>query len=251
MTDKYEFVPGDEITIAPGRTVKRIRALVAIATFGVAAGDVGGYVENVENLSQVSGNARVYGDAWVSGNAWVYGNARVYGDALVSGNARVYGNAWVDGNARVYGNVQVSGNARVYGNVQVSGNAWVYGNARVYGDAWVSGNARVYGNAWVSGNAQVSGDAWVSGNARVYGNAWVYGDAWVSGNAQIVWFSKVGRDNGTLTVFKDKDGQLIATRGCFIGTIDEFLSKSEAEHDDKTHLEYRLLIEVAYSRLTK
>ncbi len=137
MTNKYEFVPGDEITIAPGRTVKRIRALVAIATFGVAAGDVGGYVENVENLSQVSGNA------------------------------------------------------------------WVYGNARV------------------------------------------------SGDAQIVWFSKVGRDNGTLTVFKDKDGQLIATRGCFIGTIDEFLSKSEAEHDDKTHLEYRLLIEVAYSRLTK
>ena len=149
MTNKYEFVPGDEITIAPGRTVKRIRALVAIATFGVAAGDVGGYVENVENLSQVSGNA------------------------------------------------------------------------------------------------------WVSGNARVYGDAWVYGDARVSGNAQIVWFSKVGRDNGTLTVFKDKDGQLIATRGCFIGTIDEFLSKSEAEHDDKTHLEYRLLIEVAYSRLTK
>ena len=157
---KYEFVPNDEITIAPGRTVKRIRALVAIADFGVAAGDVGGYIEKVENLA-VSGNA------WVSGDAWVYGNA------------------------------------------------------------------------------------WVSGDAQVSGNAQVYGDARVSGDAQIVWFSKVGRDNGTLTVFKDKDGQLLATRGCFIGTIDAFLSKSETEHDDKTHLEYRLLIEVAYSRLTK
>ena len=167
MTNKYEFVPGDEITIAPGRTVKRIRALVAITAIGVAVGDVGGYVESEKNLSQVSGNA------------WVYGNARVYGDA------------------------------------------------QVYGDAWVSGDALVYGNAQVSG------------------------DAWVSGDAQIVWFSKVGRDNGTLTVFKDKYGQLIATRGCFIGSIDELLSKSETEHDDKTHLEYRLLIEVAYSRLTK
>ena len=214
MTDKYEFVPGDEITIAPGRTVKRIRALVAIADFGVAAGDVGGYIEKVENLA-VSGNA------WVSGDAWVYGNAWVSGDA------------------------QVSGDARVYGNAQVSG------NAQVYGDARVSGDARVYGNAWVSGDAQVSGNAQVYGDARVYGNAWVSGDAQVSGNAQIVWFSKVGRDNGTLTVFKDKDGQLLATRGRFIGTIDAFLSKSETEHDDKTHLEYRLLIEVAYSRLTK
>ena len=161
MTNKYEFVPGDEITIAPGRTVKRIRALVAITAIGVAVGDVGGYVESEKNLSQVSGNACVSGNAWVSGDAWV------------------------------------------------SGNAWVYGNAQVYGDARVSGDA------------------------------------------QIVWFSKVGRDNGTLTVFKDKYGQLIATRGCFIGTIDEFLSKSETVHDDKTHLEYRLLIEVAYSRLTK
>jgi len=32
---KYEFVAGDEIKIAPGRTVKRIRALVAIAALGV------------------------------------------------------------------------------------------------------------------------------------------------------------------------------------------------------------------------
>ena len=93
MTNKYEFVPGDEITIAPGRTVKRIRALVAIATFGVAAGDVGGYVENVENLSQVSGNAWVSGNARVYGDAWVYGDARVSGNARVSGDARVYGNA--------------------------------------------------------------------------------------------------------------------------------------------------------------
>jgi hypothetical protein len=56
---------------------------------------------------QVSGNARVYGDAWVSGNA------------QVSGNARVYGDAWV------YGDAQVSGNAQVSGDAWVSGNAWV------------------------------------------------------------------------------------------------------------------------------
>lgn len=45
-------------------------------------GDLGGYVEKEENLSQS-------GDAWVSGNAQVYGNARVYGNAWVSGDAQV------------------------------------------------------------------------------------------------------------------------------------------------------------------
>lgn len=57
-------------------------------------GDLGGYVEKEENLSQ-SGDAWVYGDAWVSGDAQVYGNAQVYGDARVSGDA------WVSGDARV------------------------------------------------------------------------------------------------------------------------------------------------------
>ena len=61
---KYEFVPGDEKVIAPGRTVKRIRALIAIAALGVAPGELGGYIESESNL-QVSGNAQVYGNALV------------------------------------------------------------------------------------------------------------------------------------------------------------------------------------------
>jgi hypothetical protein len=85
---KYEFVPGDEKVITPGRTVKRIRALVPIACFDVIPGSLGGYIENESNLS-VSGNAWVYGNAWVSGDARVSGNARVLGNAQVSGDANI------------------------------------------------------------------------------------------------------------------------------------------------------------------
>ena len=100
----------------------------------------------------------------------------------------------------------------------------------------------------------LSGNAWVSGNARVYGSARVYGDAWVRSHAvisehkMIFWASNVGSENGTLTVFNGKDG-LIVTRGCFTGTVDEFLAKSAEVHDDKTKNEYKLLIEVAKSRI--
>ncbi len=73
---KYEFT--GETKVWCGVTLRQIRAVAAIAAIGVAAGDIGGWIEKEENLS-------------VSGNAWVYGNARV------SGNARVYGNAWVSG----------------------------------------------------------------------------------------------------------------------------------------------------------
>lgn len=65
-----------------GITLFRIR-LTADCKWG-KAGDIGGWVEKVENVS---------GDAWVSGNAEVFGNARVYGNAEVSGGAEVYGDA--------------------------------------------------------------------------------------------------------------------------------------------------------------
>ena len=127
-------------------------------------------------------------------------------------------------------------------NLSHEGDAWVYGNACVYGDAWV------YGNACVSGDARVSGDACVYGDAQVYGNAQVAGNAQVLNRHSVVWFSNVGTENGTLTVYCGKNG-LIATRGCFTGSVEDFLAKSAKVHDEKTKREYELLIEVARSRL--
>ena len=127
---KFELT--SEFVTFLGKKLFRIKALVEFGN--VEAGELGGYIEKEENLSQ-------------SGNAWVYGDAEVYGDARVYGNARVYGDAWVYGNAEVCGDAWVCGDARVYGD------AWVYGNARVYGDAEVYGNARVYGDAEVCGDA--------------------------------------------------------------------------------------------------
>ena len=90
-----------------GTKLLRIKALIDFGN--VKAGELGGYIEKEENLSQ-------------DGNAWVYDDARVYGDAWVCGNAEVYDDA------------------------RVCGNAWVYDDARVCGDAWVCGNAEVSSN---------------------------------------------------------------------------------------------------------
>ena len=101
MNTKYEFT--GETKIVYGRTLRRIKAIVAIGST-VDPGEIGGWIESENNLS-VSGNA------WVSGNAKVHGNAKVYGNACVSGNAMVSGNARVSGNADVYGNAKVYGNS--------------------------------------------------------------------------------------------------------------------------------------------
>ena len=104
-------------------------------------------------------------------------------------------------------------------------------------------NLSVSGNAWVSGNARVSGNAWVSGDAVVSGDARVYGDG------LIFWASTVGTENGTLAVYNAKDNKLLVNRGCFLGTPEQFLAASAEKHDARTQHEYKLLIEVATSRI--
>ena len=85
---KFELT--SEFVTFLGKKLFRIKALISFGN--VEEGELGGYVEKEENLSN-DGNAWVSGDAMVSGNARVCGNARVYGNAEVYGNARVYGDA--------------------------------------------------------------------------------------------------------------------------------------------------------------
>lgn len=97
MNEKYELTEEfKEIeTLREGLQkikVYRIRALRAFAD--VKIGDLGGFVETKQNLSNM-------------GNAWVYGNAKVYGNARVCDNAKVYGNAEVCGDAKVCDNANI------------------------------------------------------------------------------------------------------------------------------------------------
>ena len=118
---KYELLKDDTITTSSGKTLYRIKALVAIGLL-VAPGELGGYIENEKNLS-------IHGSAWISENACVFDCATVCGEAFVYGNAKIYENAKIYGNAQVYGEAQICGDAEVFGYAQVYGGANVYGNA--------------------------------------------------------------------------------------------------------------------------
>jgi hypothetical protein len=92
-------------------------------------------------------------------------------------------------------------------------------------------------------NLNQHGDAWVYGDARVSG------DALVSGNAEVLWLSKVGSENGTLTAYKSKTG-IKVNRVCFSGSIDEFeFAVNKTHGDSRIGREYRFLIEFIKLRL--
>ena len=125
-------------------------------------------------------------------------------------------------------------------------------NLSQVGDCWIYDEAKVYGVARVCGNAQVCKNASVGGSARIAGNAWVHGNAYITNGDAVVWFSGVGSACGTLTVYCSRAG-LMATRGCFAGTLDEFSAANAARpfslSSARWTREYELLIEMARLKL--
>ena len=102
---KYEILKGYALEV-DGRRLYRIRALKDFAD--VKAGDLGGYIQHEENLSQ-EGNCWVYFKAEAYDNSKVYGNAKVRGCSEVGGCSKVGGYAVVDGRMKIGGSALIDG----------------------------------------------------------------------------------------------------------------------------------------------
>lgn len=221
-----------------GSTLYRIEALRDFCQ--VKKGDLGGWIEKEDNLSQ-EGNCWVFDEACVYDNAKVCGEAQVYGNADVWGNSKVFDNAEVDGDTKVYGNVEIGGNSEVRCEAQILNNAKIFGEAKVYDNARVYGNASIGGNALVCGNAEVWGDSKVydsvtiSENAEVYGQAIIHGRAIVKGTAKIMGDAElkctadyyVGKNtwsSGRYFVYTRSNKMWKV--GCFYGTSEELIEKA-------------------------
>lgn len=212
---KYELVKEDRIEV-DGVWLYRIRAIKDFSN--VRKGELGGYIQSEYNLSH-------------AGKSWVYNNARVYNHAKVRQDACIYDEAKISGYARIFNKAKVYNCARVRSFSRVYDSAEVHGETLVLGESEVCGNARVFGRT------------------RLFGTAKVSGNAYISGPYDIIWFSNVGSEGGTLTIFTGYDGNLLATRGCFEGTLEELLDKSREVHSDTVRGEYQLLATVARLKL--
>lgn len=146
----------NEIRKIGGRTLYRI---IAIDNFkDVKIGDLGGFVESYDNLSQ-------------DGLCWIYDNACVYEKAQVCNNACISKNALVFNFALIKDNAFVSDYAIVCDKAVICDSSKILQNASVYGFARVEGNSKIYGRAVISGAASICGNSSICGNAEICGLA--------------------------------------------------------------------------------
>ena len=170
-TKKYELLKSSLQHFGYGVVLRRIRAT---KNFGnVKAGDIGGWIENENNLSHE-------GLCWVYDTAMVYMQARVTDDSKVMGTSWVWNSALLAEEAVITEGCFISGESIISGNAVITGEACIGQKAKVYGDAAVgqrasvNGEARVYDIACVYGYAQIFGKAVICGNCKVRGNAKVF-----------------------------------------------------------------------------
>lgn len=180
---KYELTT--EVMQHGGAVLHRIRALRPftahqrlhgnpfVAKYMISKGDLGGWVESEDNLSQE-------GSCWIADDAMSYGNGKVTGDAYICGHAVVFGNAVamdaaeMSGSAAAFGYAKVKGHSRMGDFASVLETASVSGRACLFGNAGVLGNARIYGDAVVTGETVLRGDDHVSkpGDYILFKNTW-------------------------------------------------------------------------------
>lgn len=129
---KYELLYDQHKEVYGIGTVYRIYALTSFGA--VAAGTLGGWVQDYNNLSQegncwIDDDAIVCNNAKVKDNAQVYQNARIFDDAIIFGDARVYGHAIVDGASGVGGISHVSDFAEIRDKARVCGDSSILDNS--------------------------------------------------------------------------------------------------------------------------
>jgi NDP-sugar pyrophosphorylase family protein len=171
---KYEILK-DNFIYYSGSKLYRIRALKDFDY--VKKGDLGGFVEREDNLSQ-------YESCWIYDNAKVFDNARVYDKAMIGDNTCIFGNALIYGYARIKDDCRIFGYAKIFGNVNLFNETSVQDSVQIYQSAKISGHSFISGNAKIYGNANIQ-DSKIEDDAKIYGyavikNVTVLGDAKVS-----------------------------------------------------------------------
>ena len=201
-----------------GRKLTQIRATVDFKS--VKAGDLGGWIEDERSISD---------DCWVHTDGEVFRRATMYGGEMYGGE--MYGGMLCGG--EMYGGVMRGGEmhggemrgGEMYGGMLCGGvmRGGVMQGGEMHGGEMHGGE--MYGGMLCGGVM----------HGGVMRGGVMHGGVIEKDNH--IGFANVGSENGYLLAYII-DGQIMISRGCFHGTIDEFYSAVNDRHSNNEHGEF-------------
>ena len=140
--NKYKILYDQKEEIYDNVFIYRIQALKDFDD--VKAGDIGGYVQSENNLSQ-------------EGNCWIYNNAIAYNNSSVIDNAKIRNNVILSDNAIVMNESDIKDAAYIFGNSHIMGKSQISGyphidDFSIIKDAILSDYIEIAGNTTINGN---------------------------------------------------------------------------------------------------
>ena len=210
---KYEILMDEENTIEyEGHILHRIKALKDFED--VEKGDLGGYVENKNNLSQ-DGNCWIYNDAKAMDNSRIYDNSIIRGNSIICDNSRMYDSSEIYGNSRMYNNSVMCGNSAMYGNSRMCD------NSRMYNVSRMCDNSIMHGDSEMHGDSKMYGDSELNNETKLYGKL----------VSKVDDFVEIINPKGRLVTCVRKDNKVLYNVGCQ-NEISEQTFKNRIKNED-------------------
>lgn len=216
----------------------RIQALKTFTKPGgynpvVHVGELGGYVESEDNLSQ-EGSCWLFDKARVKDGGKVIEDAIVYDKCLVSKNSIVRGSSVVGGHCFVT-NQSVIIDSRLEGNVIVNGHSTIHSGAYLYGEIGVD-QSNIGGSVNLIGRISVKKSR-ITAPLELSGDYELNFD--VSDPHSVIGYN-VGMPGGRLFTIKNIVASKVEDKwstGDFVGTGEELID-FVSDSDDKQRVEY-------------
>ena len=109
--------------------------------------------------------------------------------------------------------------------------------------ASIESGARIGSGASIESGARIGSGASIGSDAMIGSGARIGSGTTLNGKTDIIVISPIGSRNSALTGYI-KEGKLVISTGCFLGTEDEFIEKLKITHGDNEHsVKYKSAIE--------
>ena len=192
---KYEILMDKKNTIEwKGHTLHRIKAL---RDFGdIRKGDIGGYVENENNLSH-------------KGNCWIYDDAKVMDDSIMYDYSRICDKS------------ELHDDSRMYNYSKMYDYSELHNNSIMNDDSEMHDNSKMYGNSIMYDYSEMHGDSELNNQVKLYGKLF----------SKVDEFIEIQNPNGRLVTCIRKGDKVLYNVGCQ-GEIDEETFRWRIENED-------------------
>ena len=139
-------------------------------------------------------------------------------------NSKMYDNSQMYNQSRMHNNSRMYNNSRMCDNSQMHAQSQMHDNSRMHDYSRMHDHSRMYDNSRIHDHSEMHDNSQMCGNSRMYGNSCMRGYGIATHPGHVVCADNVGVECTCLTVHPDTQLGLRVNRGCFTGSVADFLA---------------------------